>query len=518
MSKKKNNTKITIFIIIVLLLCIVLGLVFSIIFTRFSKDNDITENTSSIKGIDDFTSVKEIIEYFNSNYIGEEKSKEDGYTYKYNVKFAYNLYENNKSQEKFFVTLVNRISYFLKYKNNYILFDEEKNIEIKVKCNGKRIIQMLINGEDNYFVKHDNLESLKSSKNDSISNFSIKSEEVNKVIRNNWEYDKSVFGKKDSTFNNFDIYGDEGFEVKSIQGKVYNIVITSNYKGKVIDNIDLNYELEEVINQLGKPTFGDSESYCIGYKNENAYVFFTNEKMQDRFISIFRNEDYDSTKFEELLKRFFDSEIDIKTFMNELTYLWPDYYDYNYTNKYLKIRYPNKGVSIEFGENTSNQIVIYDNYKITDYTKHLLNNSKVVGKLEESQYLELEEERLKYKTYIEIAPEELYEGEDIYIYTKSNKYGFVFEKNNNNETTKVLFISKDRTKYFNKEFKENVYRGFFINDDFFVYSIQNKGIYVYNVITEEKTILIEGEEDFYLKNYSEGNLYYDETSISLEME
>ena len=34
-----------------------------------------------------------------------------------------------------------------------------------------------------------------------------------------------------------DVYFDEGYEIKTLQGKVYNIVFTKNYDGTVIDGL-----------------------------------------------------------------------------------------------------------------------------------------------------------------------------------------------------------------------------------------------------------------------------------------
>ena len=79
---------------------------------------------------------------------------------------------------------------------------------------------------------------------------------------------------------------------------------------------------------------------------------------------------------------------------------------------------------------------------------------------------------------------------------------FVFYKN----SLKIMSVNKDYTPF---DIDETVNSYFWIDDNTLAYSIKNKGIYLCNAQTMEKAVLIEGMDDFYIKDYQNGILYYD---------
>ena len=521
MSKKKNSNKWLFIAIIITIIILIVLLVVYYAFSNKNKEansNDIDNLSHSqvqgIKAINEFKSIKEIIEYSSSKYLGEEECNEKGYNYKYNVEFKYNLFENNVSQESFFVAIINRISYFYRYNKNYILNDEKNGINIKVKCNGEETTEIIINGEENYYLKQSNKLSKNNSKTDDYIDLIVNSDEIKDTIKNNWNYEEKNYGSKDSEFNKYNLFWNEGISVRKIQKQVYNIVFDQKYTGSVVGNISVDFDFDKIIEKLGEPSFGDKTSNCIGYKTKELYVFFTKNMGNENEISIYQNKENNNEEFEKILENYIKGESDIKDFMNKLTDLWPNYASYEYSDSYLKICYPDKGIKIEYGEDTENGICIYENYKKSNYIQKLLDSGDVISKLDESLFYELEKARIQEDWNIK------YEANNMFSFTEnvpyeSSIYKFAYKQNLNKEIIKILFISKDEN-YPNKELKENVNEGFFATDEWFVYSIKQKGIYLYNVITNEKQIVLEGNENFELKKYENGLLYFDEESISLE--
>lgn len=517
--KKKKSSKNWLFIAIIITIIILIVLL--VVYYAFSNKNtssDNTDNSSSqiqgIKAINEFGSVKEIIEYSSSKYLGEEECNEKGYQVKHNVEFKYNLFENNVSQEKFFVAIINRISYFYRYNKNYILNDEKNGINIKVKCNGEETTEIIINNEENYYLKHSNKISQENSKANEYIELTINSDEIKNTIKNNWNYDENIYGSKDSEFNKYNLFWDEGISVRKIQKEVFNIIFDKKYKGSVVGNIGVDFDFDEIIEKLGEPSFGDKTSNCIGYKTKEFYVFFLKKFDNEKEISIYRRQEVDNVEFEKLVEEYIKGESDIKDFMNKLTDLWPNYARYEYSNNYLDICYPEKGIKIEYGEDTENGICIYENYKKSNYIQKLLESGDVISKLDKSLFYELEIARIQEDWNIKYEANNMFNFSDDVPY-KSSIYNFTYKQNQNKERIKVYFVSKDE-KYPNKELNENVYEGFFVTDEWFVYSIKQKGIYLYNILTNEKQIVVEDDKNFELKKYENGLLYYDEESISLE--
>lgn len=516
--KGNNRKNKTILIIVVLVLCIILSLLSILVVVSNNKNNiEISSSDNNeIKEIDNFKSIKEILEYSGAKYISQENMKKSDYNIKILTEFKYNLYEESFSQERYFLAIINRISYFVRYNQNYILIDESKNIEIKVKCKNNTIDEILINGEEDYYLKHDNKNSLNNRIEDEIIELRAQADELETVIDNNWKYDETIFGSKESEFDNYHIFHDEGITVRVIQNRVYNVVFNSKYQDTIVNGIKIGDSFEEITEKLGEPIYKNYIKTYIGYKTNDFYVFFSKSDLNGDEISIYPNENFEVDEFEKLTNKFIDNEINIKEFMNELTYLWPDYDSYKYSSDYLKITYPNKGVGIEYGNDSENGIILYKNYNLTNESRKWIENAKVFSKLEEDLIVKKEVERLEKHSGL------IYMARDMFIlsdksYIESDIYEYTFGRNSEGNINKVFFITKDSENY-NKELCENITNGFFISDEFFVYGVANLGIYVFNVVTNEKQLLLEGEESFELIEFKENVLYYDEENIILELE
>lgn len=486
---KKINKKIMLLIILLLMIIIM-----NVIIESLEKKEELQKQS-----ISEYSSVQDILEKHGCKYIKEAKSKKEGFSLDIYLEFQYNTFEKNKSNQRYYENIINILENFIK--DDFRLIDTSKDITIEIISSQKtNTYSYTINGTENYFEKENTKIEMEQYSKYKNTNFEINSEILKQIINTDWNKNRINFGSKDSTFNGYDIYFEEGIEIKSISKKIYNIVFTNKYSDKVINGISSNAEFEEIIAKLGEPTFkGINDSY-IGYKNDNMYVFFTKDT-----ISIIRNETQDMEEFETLLNRYINKEIDLKDFMNELTYLWDDYEEYVYDANHIYLNYPLKGIQIEMNEESTLGIKIYNNANITENMFKLIENRKVTGILTEDLVNQTMEKNLndisdyKYKASLTLKESEHYNSALYYSIIENNK---------------ILFISKNEENV-NKELKESISQGFFINDNMYIYSIENKGIYVFDILTNEKQTLITGEEKFYLEKFEDGILTYDDKNVKI---
>ena len=85
----------------------------------------------------------------------------------------------------------------------------------------------------------------------------------------------------------------------------------------------------------------------------------------------------------------------------------------------------------------------------------------------------------------------------------------------NGDIIKVGFISVDGTRP-DVELNDRVYTYVWLNESQILYSVQNKGIYYYDLDTLTKRILVEGEDNYEIKSYENDILTYDDTSVRVE--
>ena len=97
----------------------------------------------------------------------------------------------------------------------------------------------------------------------------------------------------------------------------------------------------------------------------------------------------------------------------------------------------------------------------------------------------------------------------------SNKYYTVVTKLQDGSSN-VKFISKD-DKCINSELRESLNYYVWADNDNFIYSIENRGIYLYNVTLRKYATIITGSnEKFEIKEYKNNILKYDDKSINLK--
>lgn len=112
-----------------------------------------------------------------------------------------------------------------------------------------------------------------------------------------WTHDSvgTKLGERDSYFDRYDVYFDEGVSVKFSEvttqyypdsvgyyveplGDVENLLFNSKYTGEIYGGVTMSSTKSQITRLLGEPDFTDSERKLFGYKTEDIYVFFIGDE------------------------------------------------------------------------------------------------------------------------------------------------------------------------------------------------------------------------------------------------
>lgn len=484
-------------ILLLLLLFLILGIVFVTNSNNKNKDINISSG---------FNSIQEIVEHYNCRYKNETYKEKREYPTEINLVFSKKLYENDTSNEEFFNNIIEDVAKFIKY-TNFKMVDTETHITINVVCENGKINQIVINDIEDYFVYMDS--QLEITKYEEIDTISLLPDAnvLNYLIENNWSTDAN-FGTRESIFKNYNIYFDEGTKFRKIGSSIYNVIFTEKYFGPVVNNIQVGATLSAVKDRLGKPAFEDEDLDVIGYKGKDIYVFFTKNE-----ISIYKNKRYDYKEFWKLADEFLEEDMEFKEFMNELTYIWTDHSEYTYSSDYMFMSYPNRGVEIKLNYDGMSGIILYNNLSDDLSTiKKYLNHTEFISRLNLDSVFEAEKRRVKEEKDFAQECIDLEKDEE----TKSMLFYKKLEKDTSGQTVKVCFSSKNG-EYPNRELNEPVATYVWISDNHFVYSLYRKGIYDFDVITGEKTVIVENaDEEYNIEKFMNDVLTYDGREVVLE--
>lgn len=515
MPKKRNVKKI---LIIALILFIVILAVRELVIEAIERANAEDKIYTSVS---DFESIKEIAEYMGCTYIKQEKTAGEKYDIDIYLKFKYPLYTEEVSNEEYYYKMIALMIGYLDYQNMRLI-DEENDIVIAVTCDKekKEISDLLINGQSNYFGTQETLKSIEKYQVLNISEIEVQAEEIKELIEKDWIAKEVNFGTKESTFNKYDIYFDEGIEVKIINKKIFNIVFTEKYNKAVVNGIKVNTSFDEIKQILGEPIFSH-ENYIennqkdigyIGYKGKDIYVFFSENE-----ISIYRTEEANtSTELADLIETF-NQDGDFKKFVSAVTDMWTDYNEYRYSSNFVQLKYSLRGIAINYNVNEQSGVTVYNNYNgyinKENSIKEVIND---ISLLPANTYLKLEDDAVdinegERKNQYNIMYENTIIGEPNIITEEFNI--FIAEQKEQEITLK--FISKNR-KYVNFEETFETTNLWKYNETQFIYSIPNKGIYLFDLTTREHTALIEGEAEYSIKGIENNQVLYDDTILFID--
>lgn len=516
MENKKDKRLIKIIVSIIIVLILLLILVITRLRNVTVQENKELDRIKSYTTIDDFKTVEEVAKYLECDYIKQEKSKVENYNLDFYIKIKLLPYTDNNSNESFYNKLISYSAKVLKY-DNFRIIDRENNNIIEVVCDKEKenIKTIIINGESNYFAKRDSEIQMNNFKQVKETNLTIQSDILTKLISNNWRIKESDIGTKESTFNSYDIYFDEGIELRKIDNRVFNIVFTDKYKLNIVNNITTDTSKEDIIKILGEPTFKDGQTGVIGYKGKEVYVFFNTEKQ----ISIYKvvQESKEDKEFSELLDKYIEDK-NTEDFMNKIKQIWNDYDESQVNGNKKELRYSLKGIEV-----TNNSVNIYSNFSTNIYKEKnvdefkneiltangiIFQNSDLVLKNETNRNKSLNSRKYVLENFVTSEYDDDTNSNSI----KSSE--FLEYKNYSDENTfSVKFISKTGS-YPNSELKQYVNNGLWINDYIYIYSIANSGIYAYNTRTRNYATLVTGNEEFKNLKYENNKLFYDDKQIN----
>lgn len=491
MNKKKS----IILLIIILLIIILLGA------------KIISNNNKNKTSVDDFASIRELIEYDGHKYIDMKKSSEESFEKDIFIEFnAPPIDSTGNTNKNLYEILIKHISAKM-IGQNFRIIDEQKDITVRIKFENNEIKNYTINNDNKYWSKLEKSYQINTYSEERKTNFNINSEIITKAINSNWTYNSQTFGTKDSTFSNYDIFFEEGYKIRSINSQIYNIVFTKNYKDSIINQITTGTDLKHIEQILGEATFRSDINDIIGYKGEELYVFFKNDE-----ISIYPVEKYDqnrSKRFGKIVSEL-NTSGDINTFLNRLTDLYPDYETYYKTENYVNLIYPLKGFEVIIGSTQNNGLTLYSNFigqvtedvSMEDIIKNKEMPVNVHGKLEKNLVLQAEEERVSRdetsrSPYINVAKAET----DEYV---------VLEENNIYQ-----FLSTNKDKIDSELAVLNLTNIISHGQNIFIYGVKDDGIYAYNAETMQLIKLLQGKGEFNIINIEDNRIYYDNSFIQL---
>lgn len=492
------SKKMKMYILMILLILVFLGVIYLTVFKKEKK-----EYTSS----SDFSSIEEVIKYMDCKYIGEGQSNSLDYPIAVSLVFKHLPYENGTSYEKFYNQIINLVAYVTNYEG-FKLSDSKNKIYVAVKCNDvtKSITDISINGSTTYFSDSKNSESINSYTKVNSVDVNIESSVLNQVINTSWKKGAVNFGTKESKFNDYDIYFDEGIEVRNVSDKIYNIVFTNKYNSNILNGLKVGDSLSKVKEVLGNPNILDeTHEELLGYKSDKLYIFF----MEDQ-VSIYRTEEvFDTLEFAKIVDNFI-IEKNSKNLVNSLKSLWNDY-DYYYDNdNVIILRYALKGVQVQFNLTNEHGISLYSEFE-GDITSSISLDDVISKKSTLPQYVYIKNNNLVYVSELERQGAKY--TEEVSDRTSDNFMAIVKERINNSYKLSIIARTNDfPSSELNLEISSNIW----IDNNRLAYSIRNKGIYIYNAATLKTSTVIEGNDEFIIKDFENNVLKYDDKNISIK--
>lgn len=454
--------------------------------------------------ISDFQSIKEIAEYMGCTYIKEQESTGEKYDIDIYLKFKYALYTEEVSNQDYYYRMIALMLGYVNYQN-IRLIDQENDIVIAVTCDkeNKKIADLLINGQDNYFGKTDTKNILENYENFQVVAMEAEAPILKQLIEKDWTEKEVDFGTQEATYNKYKIYFDEGIQTKIAGKKVFHLVFTKEYTGEVIKGIDVNSDEEAIKQVLGEPDFTLPRQEVIGYRGEEFYIFFNLSYKQ---IGIYRRQNTTEAEKEQLKRMLAQLSIDgnATVFASDMTDMWSDYDKFEYENGYISLQYSLRGIKFEANVTENNGLLLYTNYT-GSLIKELQEGVEIpyTYVIDEDLIFEIE---TKYEIYEYATRYSILEND------AENQKFHIKDISTDSRYKELRILSVDGTHY-NFDFETKVNSYVWLDENNFAYSISNQGIYRYNILTKETQIILEGQEQFKLIEYSRGYLKYDDKEI-----
>ena len=175
-----------------------------------------------------YNSLEELLSKYNAEFVRIEETRDFTKIY---LKFKYDLFTDEISNESYFNNISKSLAYFLNYRN-FEMIDETKNIDIKIYCKKPNITEIVINDDPNYYLNQETNIN-RGKQNPEETRFTIQAPELQALIDGDWDESKVDWGTRESTCDKYQIYFDEGIKYKVVARKVYNVIFTEKYQGQV---------------------------------------------------------------------------------------------------------------------------------------------------------------------------------------------------------------------------------------------------------------------------------------------
>ena len=228
--------------------------------------------TKKKTSVDDFSTIKELVEYDGHKYISTKNSEENGFEKDIFIQFSNPpINDDGTTNQNSYEILIQHVGGKM-LGRNFRIIDEDKDITIRIKFEEDKITTYTINNDVKYWKNLIAKYQTSAYSEEETTNFTINSEVIKNAISNNWKYTNINLGTKDSNLAGYDIYYDEGYKIRTINSKIYNIVFTKEYTGPIINQITTSTNIEEVERTLGKPTLTNDIENIIGYKSKDIYI------------------------------------------------------------------------------------------------------------------------------------------------------------------------------------------------------------------------------------------------------
>lgn len=250
-------------ILIIIAILIIISLILVAIISNLNKKQSSNKYENSLSS--EYDTIQGLLQSNGCDFISIVDSDEDGYKYDINMSFnekpvddegnvMQNYYENIiKWTAELMDTSMNC--------NDFRMIDDQDNVIVRVHHKNNNL-SYTINGEEDYFenAKKDYDIEKKDSKKVN-NNVSASSNVLQYLLQNNWYKQNANFGSLDYSFNNYDVYQDEGYKLRIVNSRVFNIIFTKNYKDKVINDIGTGItDNSEITNKLGTPAYYSSSA------------------------------------------------------------------------------------------------------------------------------------------------------------------------------------------------------------------------------------------------------------------
>lgn len=516
-NKKKNYKKLIIILLSILFLFLITIIIVKVV-QEVKQSQFLEQEQKRVKeytALTDFKDIQEVALYLNCKLIKQEEVKDDTVNYHIYMELPVKISENSSTSENFVENLIQYSAYVLKYKN-FVIIDENTNDTLTVYCReDKQIVDTYyINETANYYEVIKTKENAENFTKIEPIQMEINSPELKQLLEKKWQSNAVKYGTKESTYRNYDIYFDEGIQVRVVAGKVFNIIFTEGYKNAIVNNLGVNSNVEEIKKALGTPQF--SYSNLMGYKGKNMYVFFYKGQ-----VSIYRVENYNTDSIAKIIQNRPDNLENEKSFVDQIKNEWKDYDIYEYSTDYVKLQYTLKGMCVKYDATTQKGVILYNNYKgkvygdvtiegITTSTEDIPKGITICN-----EDLVFEEEKNRINTLDNTTSAYNFEKPGV-VLNKSNAFKVYTKSVNNNELFHDIRFISINNQFPNSELREMITMGMWYDDYNFIYSVKDRGIFIYNARERTYTTVITGEGNFELKEVKDNVIYYDDTSTKIK--